>query len=157
MGPDILNWKSALRQGEWGYWPTWVCLYTRSSLPLPPSPLLLSAAAFRNLPPAFAFLPPSLFGCLDSSRQRGRESGLSQRAKEGLLLAQLSDLQRRHMTRPEWLPCAKTSSPLLVQIGRPYSLSSEYFNNHISYWLIGLLQTPWQNRQDFLVRRVIAC
>ena len=45
MGPDILNWKSALRQGEWGYWPTWVCLYTRSSLPSAP-PLLLPLGTF---------------------------------------------------------------------------------------------------------------
>ena len=65
------------------------------------SPLL--AAAFRNLAPAIAF---SLWLPRQQSTERGRESGLSQRAKEGLLLAQLSDLQHQ-MTRPELLPRQK--------------------------------------------------
>ena len=98
---------------------------------LPPSPLLLSAAAFRNLPPAFAF---PLF--LAASTAVDRESGLSQRAKEGLLLAQLSDLQR-HMTRPEWLLCAKNRlTPACLT--REITLRINH-NIHYPPWLFGML------------------
>ena len=80
-----------------------LCWYVYPVLSLSLSSLLPLGTLLLPLPSFLLFLAASTAA---DREEGGRVSGLSQRAKEGLLLAQLSDLQR-HMTRPELLCCQK--------------------------------------------------
>ena len=90
-------------------------LYTRTC-----SPLL--SAAFRNLAPAFAFLP-SLFGCLDSSRQRGERAALARELKRDFFLLSCQTCSTRWQDQNCFL--AKNRTPMIFYLwdARVYSLS----------------------------------